>query len=64
MKRTDSRPVFVRRESCLLRISALDAQLDRLVAAKAEARAALVEIEHECGEEPTLTDNRLPGDRI
>lgn len=53
-KTTDSRPVFVRRESCLLRIAELDAQLERLVQAKAEARAALVEIDRECGERPTI----------
>jgi hypothetical protein len=60
MQKTDSRPAFVRRDSVLVRIAQLDAQLDALVAAKAEARAALAEIERECGEEPTKTDNLVP----
>jgi hypothetical protein len=54
MKKTDSRPAFVRRQSCLLRIEELDAQLERTLAAKAEARAALAEIDRECGESVTI----------
>jgi hypothetical protein len=54
MQKTDSRPVFVRRDSCLRRIAELDAQLAQIVDAKAEARAALAAIERECGERPTL----------
>lgn len=63
MKSTDSRPAFARRQSCLLRIGQLDAQLADLVEAKAAARRALAQIEAECGEEVTLVDVRLPGDR-
>ncbi len=63
MQKTDSRPAFVRRQSCLLRIEQLDRQLADLVEAKAAARRALAEIEADCGEEVTLVDVRLPGDR-
>lgn len=63
MQKTDSRPAFVRRQSCLLRIDQLDRQLADLVDAKAAARRSLAEIEVECGEDVTLVDNRLPGDR-
>ena len=63
MQKTDSRPAFIRRQSCLLRIEQLERQLSDLVDAKVQARAALAQIEAECGEEVTLVDIRLPGDR-
>jgi hypothetical protein len=56
MKNTDSRPAFIRRQSCLLRIEQLDRQLADLVEAKAAARRALAQIEAACGEEVTLVN--------